>query len=424
MQTKFFKIAMIALFASAFIVSCSDDDKEPAKVPAEMKLDFPAGGATIDMQADEYKEGIELKWLAVENVSSYILEVSNKDDFSNLLVNISGNQTSYAWTMGDIDTRLEELGIAYEEQLLLYWRVKPANPLDFSEVIEETRSFLIVRRKHPGLYGEWLFDTSDYGKATTGTDLEVKFAEQQGDYTLANQFALVDGPVAGDKACRIGAWGWFICRHGIPAEKGDEYVSRYTLLTDIKFNNVGNGGSYHIMACTNLCWFGWGSHGANRPESCTSGGLQQILQGYSVMPSNAEGTAQYSIALSNATYLSTHSSPDDFDDNQLFIPKVDTWYRMVLTVDLKLTTPRAEVWIDGIRRVWPSDTQLSKFTADLASTRINWLPEGVVLAAGSSGGSSNMFTADYARIAIWDYALTKAEVEALGVAGDPTEIGR
>jgi len=418
MQTTFFKLTTLALFTGALFVSCGDDEeKEPEKVPVEIVPAFPAEGSTIDMEDEAYKlAGLEFKWDAFEGVTSYILEVADNSDFSNPLVNISGNQTTYLWPSGEIDAKLKALGIAYEGTQTLYWRVQAVNTEDFSESSYKTSSFILKRRVNPGLYGEWLFDTEDWEKAERGNPLELHWA-LNGDYTKANQFEWADGPKEGDKALRIHSNGWLICDHGLPlAQSSDLYVSRYTLLFDVKFNN---NGTYYEMSCTSLCWYGFGSHGKEKPADCTRAHTpgMNILQGFSFEQLGNTLTNRQ-IALSNATFISSRSQ----DDRQ-YVPMPGDWVRVVLAVDLKSVPIRAEVWLDGVKRVYPTDTQLSSFTDDMTKTRINWLPEGVVLFP-QQGEANMLSSADYARVAIWDYALTEDEIVALGVAGDPTTVGQ
>jgi len=173
------------------------------------------------------------------------------------------------------------------------------------------------------------------------------------------------------------------------------------------------------MSCTSLCWYGFGSHGKEKPADCTRAHTpgMNILQGFSFEQLGNTLTNRQ-IALSNATFISSRSQ----DDRQ-YVPMPGDWVRVVLAVDLKSVPIRAEVWLDGVKRVYPTDTQLSSFTDDMTKTRINWLPEGVVLFP-QQGEANMLSSADYARVAIWDYALTEDEIVALGVAGDPTTVGQ
>jgi len=436
MQTKFSKFTAFALLFGALLVGCSDDDKTPALQPAEMKLISPASGSTLDMGTDEFKDGIELTWQGVEGVTSYILEISNKSDFSNVVLNISGNQLVYQWILSNIEAMCEELGIDYEETIVLYWRVSPTNPEAFSEVNSEAFSFTLKRRPHPGLYGEWLFDTEDFEAAATGNRLEKHWNQNSPDATEANQFQLVDGPVPGDKAVRMYLDGWFIMDHGIQPRKGEEYVSCYTFLYDVKFNlgAVHNDATYYIFSSNNLCFFGYGSHGQPKPENCVNKGPEcytQILAthviGY-VWDGDTEGRFASAKAfldfdsggsLGNATRFSSHKNDEGFDH---FVPIVNTWYRFIVRWDMYQNPPIAEVWVDGVRRIWPTDTEIAKFVPDLCQMRANWLKDGVVIFG--QNGRHNDEPADFARAAVWDYALSEAEIKALGKAGDPTNIGR
>jgi len=409
----------IALTMSAMFAGCGDDEnKEPEKVPAEMVLDAPADGATADMSAEEWSDGIEFKWLAVEGVTSYLLEVSTKADFDSLSLNITGNQLSYFWPSGTVDAELVALDVDYEETVRFYWRVTPVNAEDFSEVIPETRSLTVKRREHPGLYGEWLFDTEEHGKANVGNDLEMYINQSTAGTTFDNQFELVDGVKAGDRAVRMHANGWFICPHGIKPDPGDQYVSRYTLMFDVKFNDQT---TYMEMCCSNLCWYGFGSQQKQRPDNCKYTGGNDIIE-QCLSFERVGNSATNQIALSNATYLSSHPE-NALNAAGRWSMVTNKWYRVVLSVDLKLSPPRAEVWIDGVKRLYPTDTQINKFSPDLRSCLINLLPEGFILFC-QQGEANLLATADFSVAAIWSYALPDAEIVALGVAGDSYQLGR
>jgi len=150
MKKIFLLFTALLLTTSVFFVGCGDDDNnEQGKSSVEVKLDFPSKDAIIDMGEESYADGITFTWIAQEGVMSYVIEISDREDFANLLVDISGNMVSYLWKFDAIDEECNNLGVGYEETATFYWRVRATNAYDFSEVTIETRAVVVKRQPTP-----------------------------------------------------------------------------------------------------------------------------------------------------------------------------------------------------------------------------------------------------------------------------------
>jgi len=417
MVIKFFRFTAFALLASVLIASCKDDDDEETEDNyATMSLDVPLDSATIDMRASA--DGLYFKWWRDADVSDYILELSDREDFSNIIFTTHDNILTYTWDYYEADEALIKLGLVWEEETTLYWRVRAADTSLPTTI--ETRTLYVVRRQRPPVRGEWLFDSDDLddlGKATTGNDLELRWATQNGA-TKANQFALVEGPSDDNKAVRLRSNGWFVCRHDCLPDEGSPYVSRYSILFDVRFGAPQQ--TYKFLSCTSLCWDGVGSDD-ELPTVCSTG-LRYNASGltFDNLWDGSGSTPLGQISLANATYADSH----DADVDRIWRPQTGVWYRIVLSVDLTLATPEAELWVDGVCRLWPTLSQQSKFVPDLAQCNINLLPEGFILLPQMGNGSSESSYADIAQITLWNRALTEAEIKALSTAGVFSHVGK
>jgi hypothetical protein len=382
MKESFFKIVFLALFSALVLISCSEDEKKSEVVTPEIILSAPADNATINMALAEYELGITFTWTKDPQVTDYLFEISADQTFASTIASVSGNQDSYLWTMGEIETQLLALEVDYEQSKVLYWSVKSAKT--GQEAITTVRSFTITRKQHPPKYGEWLFDdATDLAKAFVGNDLKLFGTIRQ-----------VDGPVDGDKAVSVLFLdGEIQVDHGITPLPPSKYVNEYTMLFDLKFDLTAIYiVLYHIPEYSPIA----------------------VAPHYFLAIENpTDGTANGNI--SGISRMWSVTSSDTLDN---WSWKLGDWHRLVFRFK---AGEEMSAWVDGTLRAYASDVTV------LIPDDSRWVlpPQGFMLfPKGSLGGGTNQQTAEsiIARFVIWDYHLSEAEIKALGKAGDPTDI--
>jgi hypothetical protein len=403
MKTNLFKLVFVMLLGITVLVSsCGKDDKkdEVPETPAEIILSAPADNATFDMAAAENEAGITFTWVKDAKVTDYLLKVSVEQSFATTVASVSGNQDSYLWTSTEIETKLQELSVDYEQSQTFYWTVTSAR--SDQQATTKTRSFTVTRKQHPPKYGEWLFDDpANLGKAALGNDLELKWGES--DVTKAEMFesvAGVDGDGGDDKALRIGYFGWLLANHGLKPIGADSRINTYSVLWDVNFRTSGNA------------VYGWMTTYVNHssPLDHPNGNLICLA----LETPNDAGTGGKISGVSN---MWSATSSDDLED--YYLPS-NQWKRVVFRINL--VDQIMETFVDGV---------LVAKTIEANKTRLipndciwAWYPEGVVFFPPiASGGFQQEKKVDVSRIAIWDYCLTPEEIAALGAAGASTDIG-
>jgi hypothetical protein len=393
MKQNFFRVGFMALMSATLLISCGKDntDEDEAVVTPEIILSAPADNATINMATAEYELGITFTWEKVSQITDYLLEVSADQTFASTVASVSGNQDSYLWTAAEIETQLLLLEVDYEQSKVLYWRVKPATI--GQEAVTTTRSFTVTRKQHPPKYGEWLFDdASKLEKAFFGNDLKLSGTIKQ-----------VDGPNGSDKAVSIlGLDGEIEVNHGIKPVGSDKFVNEYTVLLDLKFEIAGiYVVLYHMAAFCPL----------PVPDPTAS---QQPNRYILAIEGPGDGISGGNI--SGISQLWSVTGSDTLDN---WSWALNDWHRLVFRFKAE---EEMSAWVDGTLRAYARDiTQLVRDGS-------RWVlpPEGFILfPKGGAGGGGNQTTKEAicARMAIWDYHLSEAEIKALGKAGDPTDIG-
>lgn len=120
------KKALLFVVSFAALVCSCDKQPEPVTPPEEEKEDLPLieilspeADASFDLQA---VDTIEFEWTPIENVNSYKIILSLKEDMSNPVEMIATKNPMpvKAETLSD---KLAGLGIAYEEEKTLYFSV-------------------------------------------------------------------------------------------------------------------------------------------------------------------------------------------------------------------------------------------------------------------------------------------------------------
>ena len=115
----------IASFAVVAALASCDKPAEPV-VPEEpeeelplIELLSPEAESSFDMAE---VEKLEFSWTNVENVNSYKILLSLKEDMSGA-VEIVATKNPYEVKAETIDAKLSALGIRYEAEKVLYWSV-------------------------------------------------------------------------------------------------------------------------------------------------------------------------------------------------------------------------------------------------------------------------------------------------------------
>lgn len=200
--------------------------------------------------------------------------------------------------------------------------------------------------------GWWNFDnTSNLTAAVPGygNDLE-----------LIGTHTAIAGPTSGNGAINIGVGSHYKLTHGFAPNGGGTKVNEYTLMYDFRVSALNIWHTFYQTSTDVMAEDG--DYFKN-----TSGMLGTWALNYSTTP----------IA-------------------------VDTWYRLVITVDLGTSF---KTYLDG--------TLLVDHASQLVDDR--WSLDTFFYLFGDNDGDDGSI--DVAEVAIWDHALTEVEVAALGTVG-------
>lgn len=200
--------------------------------------------------------------------------------------------------------------------------------------------------------GWWKFDDTNNLTAVVpgyGNDLE-----------LTGTHTAITGPTTGNGAINIGVGSYYKLTHGFAPNGGGTKVNEYSLMYDFKISDLG---IWHTFYQTNIdVMADDGDYFKN-----TSGMLGTWALNYPTTP----------IA-------------------------VDTWYRLVITVDLGSSF---KTYINGA--LW------FEHASQLVDDR--WSLDTYFYLFGDNDGDDGSI--DVAEVAIWDHALTDVDVAALGSVG-------
>jgi len=196
------------------------------------------------------------------------------------------------------------------------------------------------------LTGRWTFDNpGNLLQATTGNNL-----------VLTGSHTAFPGPASGDGAVAIDIGSYYTCTHGIPANGGGSYVNEYSMMFDVMIDNPKE---FHCLYQTN--------------ESNSNDG-EVFFNPNSQLGISATGYTGFSI-------------------------KANTWYRVVVTVDLGSSL---RYYIDG-KLVLDGVSQPVDGTYSLDPT---------VLFFADENSEDNMIYV--AQVALFNASLSQAEVLGLG----------
>lgn len=204
--------------------------------------------------------------------------------------------------------------------------------------------------------GWWTFDNS--------SNITAAVPGYGADLVLTGTQQAVAGPTSGNGATRIDVGSYYTATHGIAPNGGGTKVNQYTLMFDFRVDQAL--GMWHNFFQTDP------TVTANDGEyfiRSTTGALGTLDLGY--------------------------TTPFVVSDN--------TWYRLILTVE---NGSFFKAYIDGQFIFDHNVKPIDDVRYSLAS---------VIHLFGDDDGDDGLI--DCAEIAIWDYALTAAEVTALGGVG-------
>ena len=199
--------------------------------------------------------------------------------------------------------------------------------------------------------GWWKFDdAADMLKAEIGSPL-----------TLTGIQSSVPGPVEGNLATQVPLGSFLIMNHGIAPNGGGDSVNEYSVQIDFSVPEIGK---WHAFIQTN--------------------------------PSNSGGGSLGDADLFTNTSNKIGTSATGYSDNAI---AVDTWYRMVITVK---NGEFFNVYINGV--LWLAGTP--------QAIDGRWALVNELLVFADDDGDDG--TINCAELAIWDVALSAAEVLQLG----------
>jgi hypothetical protein len=208
-----------------------------------------------------------------------------------------------------------------------------------------------------------LAQTSPVGLWSFDEPTDLTMADVGNDLSLLGSHSAVEGSEPGDGAARVDVGSYYICDHGIAANGGGSLVNEYTVVMDVR--PFGRG-LWHCFLQTN--------------QSNSNDGEVFIDQ-----PGRVGVSA------------TGYSYPRMLD--------AGTWYRVAIVVD---NGTRYEIYADGIL--------ILDGTAQSVDGRFSLDPT-VLFFADDNGEDGEI---DVSRIALYDEALSAAEVEELGGLGGAT----
>jgi len=226
-----------------------------------------------------------------------------------------------------------------------------------------------------GLKGLWEFgNADDLTAATVGNDLVL---------AGGTVHTAVAGVGAGDGAVSIGIGSYYECTAGIAANGGGSWVNEYTLLFDVKYP-TSSAGKWRAFLNTN---------NANSNDG-----------DYFIHPSDESWGVAAIGYTDNAAVGEFYSSPD-------------TWYRVVMSVDMGDTNPFFKLYIDGTLVA----THTSSLGLDGRHSLYTDPAVTLLLFADENGEDAEMHCS---AVAIWDRPLTAEEIAVLGGPGDTIVLSR
>jgi hypothetical protein len=210
------------------------------------------------------------------------------------------------------------------------------------------------------LTGMWLFENPEYlGVAEVGNEL----------IQVGNAIWEAEGPSENDKAVSVGKGSYFLAKHGIAASGGGTKANNYSIMIDFKLPN----------------------------DNC-----------YCFYQTNLDNNDDVDFFLrSNMYELGIGGVYSNLSADPI---KSGVWYRLVVSAQLGESL---KYYLNG-KEIFSNN---GDGTGALDS-RLALDPNGVLFFADEDGEDNEIYIA---ATAIWNKALSKEEVEALGQVGDPIQ---
>ena len=227
-----------------------------------------------------------------------------------------------------------------------------SNPTIKIQINQAGQAVTIVK---PKIMGNWQFnDPDNFGKATTGANLELKGS---GIYETEG--------VNGGTAAEVLKGSYFLAKHGIAANGGGAKVNNYTIMMDFK-----------LPAATRACFL--------QTDLANSNDVDIFLR-----------ANMYQLGIGNV-YCDLSANPI----------QANVWYRLVICAELGQSL---RYYLNGVEVLNHDGTGDAGLDSRLALD-----PAGVLLFADEDGEDENIHVA---QVTIWDQPLQAADAIALGAAG-------
>ncbi|MDR1524611.1 MAG: hypothetical protein LBS79_05040 [Tannerella sp.] len=338
-MSKFLKIPMVFIL-SCLVFACEETYERtvlPVDIAGELTQDVPVEGGTYYLTLT-YAGEVTVKSAESWCTAEYLAGTAT----NNIKITVASNAEA---PEGGLGTKKRSAQVS----ILTF-----SNPTINIQMNQAGLAPPVVLDK-PQIVGNWQFgNPANFGKASTGADLELK----------GNSFFEVEG-INGATAVEVAKGSYFLAKHGIAANGGGTKVNNYSIMIDFKLPNDNRYCFYQ----TNL---------DNNDD------VDFFLR-----------SNMYELGIGG---VYTNLSADPI--------KSGVWYRLVVSAQLGESL---KYYLNG-KEIYSHDGQ---GTAALDS-RLALDPAGVLLFADEDGEDENLYVA---QVTIWDQPLEAADVAALGDAG-------
>jgi len=352
---KFLKY-LIACMMMCLIIGCEEKLERvipPVDITGNLIQDVPMEGGTFFYTltySGEVKIASTAEWCTWEYTPA--------SNTNNLKVTVTANEGK---------TRSAQVTVLTFSNPTVRIQMNQGAPLSLQEKLEAIN----------GLVGFWDFeDASDLEKAIVGNDLVTYKRDQNnmlGDPSIEG-ISRVIGPSVEEQnnAVAIGHQSLFFCDHGISPGAGKDRVDVWTIMWDIYRPSNSSG---------------WGSL---LNADITNASDQDLA----IRPSGA-------IGIGSSGY--TESTDTNIAPNGPQVLGKDIWYRVVIVLNVPDNYLR--IYVNGVQ--W-----LEGDKAQVGNTRFQLHPNGTLLMADNDDDDEH--TIHVSSIAIFDRAITEAEIKSLG----------
>jgi hypothetical protein len=334
---RYLKFTMIFIFA-CLALACEEKYEriiQPVDVNGELTQDVPVEGGTYYLTLT-YEGEVRLKSIESWCTAEYLAGTST----NNVKITVAPNA-------GTSDAPFSKKRSA---QVSIMTFSNPTINVQMNQA-----GMAAPTPTKPKIVGNWQFGNSaDFGKASTGVDLELN----------GNGFFEVEG-VNGSTAVEVAKGSYFIARHGIEANGDGVKVNNYSIMIDFKLPNDNR-----------YCFYQTSMNNADDVDFFLRSNMYELGIG--------------------GVYADLSADPI----------KSGVWYRLVVSAQLGESL---KYYLNGVEIF----SHNGEGTA-ASDSRLALDPTGVLLFADEDGEDESIHVA---QVTIWDQPLEAAEVAALGNAG-------